>query len=293
MDDRQDAAVRTAGGGALQGEPIAYLTGKREFWSLALKVTPATLIPRPETELLVEQALRIIPAGGVGISWISAPAAAPSLWPSHGTAPLPRSPPPISAPWPWMSPVKTPRDLRITQRGVPAGRLVRSRRRRGASADRLQPTLYSQSMIRISRQGDLRFEPRLALAGRTDGLDDHAPHRGRGADRIWMPAAVLLLEHGHDQGSRCGELSHAAGFTDTHSSPRPRGSGTGEPRHWASPDDRARMPLSIPGACHDHHVHQPRRHHLELYRRQGAGHGRRTSWPTWMRVSTTAPSSTG
>jgi release factor glutamine methyltransferase len=45
-----------------QGEPIAYLTGQREFWSLPLKVTPDVLIPRPETELLVEAALARIPA---------------------------------------------------------------------------------------------------------------------------------------------------------------------------------------------------------------------------------------
>lgn len=44
-----------------QGEPLAYLTGEREFWSLALQVGPATLIPRPETECLVEQALACIP----------------------------------------------------------------------------------------------------------------------------------------------------------------------------------------------------------------------------------------
>jgi len=44
-----------------QGEPIAHLTGEREFWSLTLKVTPDTLIPRPETEQLVEQALTLIP----------------------------------------------------------------------------------------------------------------------------------------------------------------------------------------------------------------------------------------
>lgn len=44
-----------------QGEPLAYLIGWREFWSLKLKVTPATLIPRPETELLVEEALQRIP----------------------------------------------------------------------------------------------------------------------------------------------------------------------------------------------------------------------------------------
>jgi release factor glutamine methyltransferase len=45
----------------LQGEPLAYLTGRREFWSLSLRVTPATLIPRPETEQLVERALELIP----------------------------------------------------------------------------------------------------------------------------------------------------------------------------------------------------------------------------------------
>ena len=43
------------------GEPVAYLTGRREFWSLDLNVTPDVLIPRPETELLVEQALALIP----------------------------------------------------------------------------------------------------------------------------------------------------------------------------------------------------------------------------------------
>jgi len=44
-----------------QGEPIAYLIGYKEFWSLKLRVTPATLIPRPETELLVELALKLLP----------------------------------------------------------------------------------------------------------------------------------------------------------------------------------------------------------------------------------------
>ncbi len=44
-----------------QGEPLAYIIGSREFWSLNLRVTPATLIPRPDTEILVEEALRLIP----------------------------------------------------------------------------------------------------------------------------------------------------------------------------------------------------------------------------------------
>ena len=44
-----------------QGEPIAYLTGQQEFWSLKLRVTPDTLVPRPETEHLVELALDLVP----------------------------------------------------------------------------------------------------------------------------------------------------------------------------------------------------------------------------------------
>ena len=44
----------------LAGEPVAYLTGRREFWSLELEVTPDVLVPRPETELLVERALEVI-----------------------------------------------------------------------------------------------------------------------------------------------------------------------------------------------------------------------------------------
>jgi release factor glutamine methyltransferase len=45
----------------LAGHPVAYLTGTREFWSMALSVTPAVLVPRPETEVLVEMALQLLP----------------------------------------------------------------------------------------------------------------------------------------------------------------------------------------------------------------------------------------
>ena len=58
---RQGAAFHQLVQRRRRGEPIAYLTGRREFWSLALKVTPDVLIPRPETELLVEASLDLIP----------------------------------------------------------------------------------------------------------------------------------------------------------------------------------------------------------------------------------------
>lgn len=92
------------------GEPVAHLVGQREFWSLPLFVSPATLIPRPDTECLVEQALVRLPQTACRI-WILAPAPAlsPWRWPASGrTARLlplilcltprrsPRAMPPIS-----------------------------------------------------------------------------------------------------------------------------------------------------------------------------------------------------
>jgi release factor glutamine methyltransferase len=61
LDELAVGRFEAALGRRLAGEPLAYITGIREFWSLELLVTPATLVPRPETELLVELALREIP----------------------------------------------------------------------------------------------------------------------------------------------------------------------------------------------------------------------------------------
>ena len=63
LDAAQQATLQGWLERRLNGEPIAHLIGEREFWSLPLKVSPATLIPRPDTEVLVEQALARLPAG--------------------------------------------------------------------------------------------------------------------------------------------------------------------------------------------------------------------------------------
>lgn len=63
LDAALQATLQTWLARRLNGEPIAHLVGEREFWSLPLKVSPATLIPRPDTEVLVEQALTRIPQG--------------------------------------------------------------------------------------------------------------------------------------------------------------------------------------------------------------------------------------
>ena len=63
LDAAQQATLAGWLARRLNGEPIAHLIGEREFWSLPLKVSPATLIPRPDTEVLVEQALARLPGG--------------------------------------------------------------------------------------------------------------------------------------------------------------------------------------------------------------------------------------
>ena len=75
---------------ALQGEPVAYIRGQQEFWSLLLEVSPAVLIPRPETELVVERALAHLDPGAQRESPISARAAARSRWRSRRERPSAR-----------------------------------------------------------------------------------------------------------------------------------------------------------------------------------------------------------
>jgi release factor glutamine methyltransferase len=61
IDDASAERLETTVQMRLSGEPMAYITGVKEFWSLELMVSPATLVPRPETEILVDRALREIP----------------------------------------------------------------------------------------------------------------------------------------------------------------------------------------------------------------------------------------
>jgi release factor glutamine methyltransferase len=192
------------------GEPVAYLTGRRGFWTLELEVTPATLIPRPETELLVELALERLPR--------DAAAGVADLGTGSGAIALA-----IASERP---------HARIVATDASADALAvarRNARRLGignvcfAEGDWLAPLANERFALVVSNppyieaddphlaQGDLRYEPSTALASGADGLD--AIRRiVAGAHAHLEAGGWLLFEHGWNQGESARALLRAAGY---------------------------------------------------------------------------------
>jgi release factor glutamine methyltransferase len=192
-----------------RGEPLAYLLGQREFWSLPLKVSPDTLIPRPDTECLVERALAVLPADARG--------SVVDLGTGSGAIALA-----LAAERPELSIVavdQCPRALAVAREN--AFRL-------GLGVQFLESDWFTElagqrfSMIVANppyvatndphlHQGDIRFEPRAALDGGPDGLSALRVIIATAAAHL-IDQGALLLEHGFDQGEAVLELLHASGF---------------------------------------------------------------------------------
>lgn len=195
-----------------QGEPVAYLTGQRGFWSLDLDVTPDTLIPRPETELLVELALQRLPSHRVcAVADLGTGSGAIALAVAH----------------------ERPRVQVVATDASDAALAVarRNAQRLGISnialvqGDWLKPLAGQRFALIVSNppyieaddphlgQGDLRFEPAAALASGADGLD--AIRRIVGDARGCLePGGWLLLEHGWKQGAAVRGLLQTVGYSE-------------------------------------------------------------------------------
>lgn len=193
------------------GEPIAYLLGNREFWSLALSVTPDVLIPRPETELLVEAALAFIPPDA---EWRIA-----DLGTGSGAVALaiaterPRCEVNASE--------RSPRALQVAKRNVAAIAPGRVRLHLGSWLEPLpgrfhvivsNPPYVTAGDPHLAA-GDCRFEPREAL---TPGADGMAAIRQIAAEALprLEPGGLLAFEHGCDQGAACRALLTQVGYTE-------------------------------------------------------------------------------
>lgn len=194
------------------GEPVAYLTGTQGFWTLELEVSPATLIPRPETELLVELVLARLPA--------DAGARVADLGTGSGAIALA-----IAKERPRAAVVATDASgaaLEVARRNATRNRIATVEFREG---DWFAPLAGETFDLIASNppyiaagdphlgEGDLRFEPPTALSSGADGLDairrivgDAPAHLAAGG---W-----LLLEHGWDQGAAVRALLAEVGFVE-------------------------------------------------------------------------------
>lgn len=200
----------------LQGEPIAYIVGEREFFGLDLTVSPAVLIPRPDTELLVELALERLPPQAKALD----------LGTGSGA---------IAVALAYSRPDITMTALDVSQAALQVA--TANAQRHGATVQFLHSDWYAACDnaayanaldLIVSNppyivagdqhlsQGDLRFEPVGALTDHADGLSALRIIVA-GASAYLKNNGWLLMEHGYDQAAAVRQLLHAQGFSDVQS----------------------------------------------------------------------------
>jgi release factor glutamine methyltransferase len=196
----------------LSGEPLSYITGRRGFWDMDLRVTPDVLIPRPDTECLVEQALARIPEDA---NWQIA-----DLGTGSGAIAIA-----IARERPDCELIAT--DL------SPAALAIAKENANALGAENIsfvagswgQPLETRRFEMIISnppyipaddphlKEGDLPTEPSHALSSGADGLDDIRQIISDSSSHL-KPGGWLLLEHGYNQAEEVTELMCQTGFTE-------------------------------------------------------------------------------
>ena len=188
-----------------RGEPVAYILGRREFWGIELEVTPAALIPRPDTETLVAAALPRI-EGGMDVLDVGTGSGAVALA--------------IAAERPAARVTATdidPQCIALCNRnavrlGLPLRTVVAD-----GFAGRFDVMVSNPPYVAEDdphlRRGDLRYEPRRALVGGADGLDFIARLIREAPSRM-NPGGWLCIEHGWDQAEPVRALFLAVRFHD-------------------------------------------------------------------------------
>ncbi|EHD21438.1 MULTISPECIES: peptide chain release factor N(5)-glutamine methyltransferase [Brenneria] len=193
----------------ISGEPIAYLTGEREFWSLSLAVSPATLIPRPDTECLVEQALQCLPPEPSNILDLGSGSGAIALAiaserPDCRVTGVDAQPDAVAL-----------AEHNAARLGITNARFLLSDWFSTLAQQRFalivgNPPYIDAADSHLS-QGDVRFEPASALVAAEEGLADLRFIIANAAGHL-LPRGWLLLEHGWRQGAAVRRLLRDNGF---------------------------------------------------------------------------------
>jgi release factor glutamine methyltransferase len=197
LDTQQAEAFWSAVTKRQHGQPIAYITGSREFWSREFQVSPAVLIPRPDTELLIEQALQLIP--------VNQPYSVIDLGTGSGIIAIT-----LAAERPLTSVVATDistaalaiAQRNATQHGVERIQFYLSDWFSQVPAGLFDLVISNPPYIAEGdphlQDGDLRFEPYNALVAAEQGLKDIQTLADQ-ARKYLQVGGHLLIEHGYNQ----------------------------------------------------------------------------------------------
>lgn len=195
----------------INGEPIAYILGQREFYGLIFKTTPDTLIPRPDTETLVEAALAKLPKSqvcdildlGTGTGAIAL-AIAHNRQQANVTA--------VDASEGALQVAKeNAQNLALQNVAFALSNWFDALQKESFDIIVSNPPYIEDQDPHLS-QGDLRFEPITALASGTDGLNDIRTIITQAPAHL-KPNGWLMLEHGYNQAKQVAQLLTQAGFS--------------------------------------------------------------------------------
>ncbi len=190
-----------------QGTPVAYILGQQEFWSLPFEVNNAVLIPRPETELLVEEVLSLHPQHPINIADLGTGTGAIAI-----SLALEKPDDTIFAVDKSLSAIRVASANR-TNLGATNVRLCVADWLAGFSQESLDVIVTNPPYIAEGDKHlpDLQYEPAEALVSGHDGLDDIRQLITQGLLHL-KPGGMIAMEHGYDQQSQVADLMLAAGY---------------------------------------------------------------------------------